>query len=156
MKGCHVLPFTVAGHRFAIELEQVRRVLPALAITPLPGAPAVIRGVVNGQGQPLPVADLAIRFDWPAQGLSLWQPFLWVHTNRRDLLLPVETVESARYCARDDWRPAAHPNLPTQLLKGVMITPEGLLLIQDLEQVLSPDDEERLDDAIANAQSLAE
>lgn len=155
MKGCHVLPFTVAGHRFALELEQVRRVLPALAITPLPGAPPVIRGVVNGQGQPLPVADLAILFGWSPQPLSLWQPFLWVNTARRALLLPVESVESACFCARENWRPADHPNLPTQLLKGVMVTPDGLLLIQDLEQVLSPEDEERLDDAITHAQPVS-
>lgn len=139
-----VLPFRLAGQHLAVALESVVRVLPALVCTPLPGAPDTVRGLVNLHGQILPVVDLARRFDWPSSPPSLWQPFLWLKTHSRELLLPVETVETAASCDPQDFAPAPHPRVPSSIFKGVVRTAEGMLLIQDVEQVLSEEDGERL------------
>lgn len=144
-----VLPFWLAGQHFAVALEHVVRVLPALLSTPLPGAPATVCGLVNVQGQILPVVDLARRFDWPSAQVTLWQPFIWLRTSRRDLLLPVATVEAVHSCAAEDFSPASDPRVPSSLLQGVLRTAEGMLLIQDVEQVLSDADEQCLAAALA-------
>lgn len=145
-----VLPFWLAGQHLAVPLDNVIRVLPALVCTPLPGAPDTVFGLVNVRGQVLPVVDLALRFAWPSARLaSLWQPFLWLKTAQRELLVPVEGVEAAVSCAAQDFAPAPHPQVPSAILKGVVRTGQGLLLIQDVEQVLSDTDEERLAAALA-------
>ncbi|MET1077664.1 MAG: chemotaxis protein CheW [Pseudomonas sp.] len=148
MENYLVLPFWLAGQHLAVALESVVRVLPALLSTPLPGAPASIRGLVNVQGRILPVIDLALRFNWPSPPLLLWQPFIWLRTSQRDLLLPVERVESAVICVAENFSPAGQPQVPSTLLKGVLRTAGGLLLIQDVEQLLSTDDELDLDQAL--------
>lgn len=145
----YILPFRLAGHRFGLELERVLRVLAAVSVTPLPGAPSTIRGVVNVRGRIVPVADLALRIGWPAEPLGLWQPFIWVATQARELLLPVQSVEPTCFCPVEDWEPANHPRLPTALLSGVVRTSDGLLLIQDLEALLSQEDQDDLDQALA-------
>jgi len=145
-----VLPFWLAGQHLAIALESVIRVLPALICTPLPGAPDTVRGLVNLQGQIIPVIDLARRFDWPSTPPSLWQPFLWLKTQSRQLLVPVDTVETAASCDAQDFAPAPHPRVPSAIFKGVVRTAEGMLLIQDVEQLLSSADEERLAAALAD------
>lgn len=144
-----VLPFWLAGQHLAVALAQVVRVLPALQSTPLPGAPETVCGLVNLRGQVLPVVDLARRFGWTAPPLGLWQPFIWLTSSTRELLLPVERVEAASSCAAADFTPALDPRVPTSLLRGVVRSGEGLLLIQDVEQLLSQADESRLEALLA-------
>ncbi|MBC9250492.1 hypothetical protein A9179_09430 [Pseudomonas alcaligenes] len=144
-----VLPFWLAGQHLAVPLESVIRVLPALSCSPLPGAPRTVLGVVNVHGQVLPVVDLALRFNWPsAVSGSLWQPFLWLKSRQRELLVPVEAVEAAASCAQQDFAPAAPPQLPAAIVRGVVRMEQGLLLIQDVEQVLSDADEALVDAAL--------
>ncbi|TWC29957.1 purine-binding chemotaxis protein CheW [Pseudomonas sp. SJZ079] len=139
-----VLPFWLSGQHLAVALDQVVRVLPALRSTPLPGAPESICGLANVRGRLLPVVDLARRFGWPAPALTLWQPFIWLTSSKRELLLPVEQVEAVSACAAADFTPAPDPRVPSSLLRGVLRSAEGLLLIQDVEQLLSDTDEARL------------
>jgi len=139
-----MLPFWLAEQRLAVTLEQVVRVLPALQATPLPGAPEAVCGLVNVRGKLLPVVDLARRFGWVPPVLGLWQPFIWLRSSTRELLLPVERVESVCSGAAEDFIPAPDPRVPSSLLRGVLRTREGLLLIQDVEQLLSASDELQL------------
>jgi purine-binding chemotaxis protein CheW len=44
----------------------------------------------------------------------------------------------------EDFIPAPDPRVPSSLLRGVLRTREGLLLIQDVEQLLSDSDELQL------------
>jgi purine-binding chemotaxis protein CheW len=139
-----MLPFWLAEQRLAVTLDQVVRVLPALQTTPLPGAPETVCGLVNVRGKLLPVVDLARRFGWATPALSLWQPFIWLRSSTRELLLPVARVESVFSGVAEDFIPAPDPRVPSSLLRGVLRTREGLLLIQDVEQLLSDNDESQL------------
>jgi purine-binding chemotaxis protein CheW len=144
-----VLPFRLAGQHLAIPLESVIRVVPALKCTPLPGAPQTVLGLVNVRGQIVPVVDLARRFAWSTPPLTLWQPFLWLRSRSRELLAPVDAVEAATQCSTLDLVEAAQPQVPSELIRGVVRTEEGLLLIQDVEQLLSDADEAELQLALA-------
>ncbi|NQD93236.1 chemotaxis protein CheW [Pseudomonas sp. CrR25] len=150
MDRYQVLPFWLAGQHLAVALEQVVRVLPALQSTPLPGAPETISGLVNVRGNLLPVVNLAQRFGWSAPPLALWQPFIWLRSSKRDLLLPVERVEAVSACAAADFTSAPDPRVPSSLLRGVMRSADGLLLIQDVEQLLSETDEGRLQELLSS------
>ncbi|WP_324734376.1 chemotaxis protein CheW [Pseudomonas paeninsulae] len=144
MDRYEMLPFWLAEQRLAVTLDQVVRVLPALQTTPLPGAPETVCGLVNVRGKLLPVVDLARRFGWSTPALSLWQPFIWLRSSTRELLLPVARVESVFSAVAEDFIPAPDPRVPSNLLRGVLRTREGLLLIQDVEQLLSDNDELQL------------
>lgn len=39
--------FSIEGQRYALPLNDVERVLPMVAVSPLPQAPAVVLGVIN-------------------------------------------------------------------------------------------------------------
>ena len=52
----------VAGQqRFAWELSAIREIVPARAVTRLPGAPVWVLGLLNLRGRVVTVADLALR-----------------------------------------------------------------------------------------------
>ncbi len=56
--GLPVLLFQLGGEAYAVECRHVREVLRPRGLTPLPGAPPFVLGIVNVRGQILSVADL--------------------------------------------------------------------------------------------------
>jgi purine-binding chemotaxis protein CheW len=149
MEGLSVLPFTIGKLQCAVPLENVVKVLPALLSTPLPGAPEAVCGLISLRGQILPVIDLAGRFGCESPQRSLWRPMIWLRTSLRELILTVESVEVVLKLELDEFFPAPDPSVPSDLLRGVARSAEGMLLIQDVERLLSSTDEQRLAEALA-------
>ena len=56
-----LLNFSVAGMRFSADLESIIKVVPFVALTPVPKANACIAGVMDNAGKNVPVIDLSIR-----------------------------------------------------------------------------------------------
>lgn len=56
--GLPVLLFHLGGETYAVECRHVREVLRLRGLTPVPGAPPFVLGIVNVRGQILSVADL--------------------------------------------------------------------------------------------------
>jgi chemotaxis signal transduction protein len=86
-----VIFFEVRGLRCALPLAVVRKVLPMRGVTPVPLAPAVVRGIAPMQDWILPVLDLSVCFqpagDDVAEGVSYRFP--------KDKLLLIETAPDA-------------------------------------------------------------
>lgn len=133
-----LLTFEVAGQRLALPLSHVREVLRAVAITPLPEAPAVIEGVVDIRGAVVPVVDVRGRVGLPRRPLELEDRLIVVEAGGRRLALRVDavhwmvevdarTVESTREIAPEAF-----------FVAGLARLPDGLVLIYDLERFLSP------------------
>lgn len=55
--------FTVDGRVFAIEIEHVQEVLREQALTRVPLAPPVVRGLINLRGEIVPALDLRVRLE---------------------------------------------------------------------------------------------
>jgi len=58
-----LLNFTVAATGFAVALESVRKVVPLVALKPLPKADGCVAGMMNLGGASVPVIDLSVRLD---------------------------------------------------------------------------------------------
>ncbi|MCG2586185.1 chemotaxis protein CheW [Massilia sp. TS11] len=52
------LVFLIGGGRYALALSALRRVLPVMALQPLPAAPEGVAGLMNLHGAVVPVLDL--------------------------------------------------------------------------------------------------
>lgn len=146
--GGQVVVFTLDGQRLALPLSSVERALRAVAVTPLPGAPPVVLGVINAGGQVLPVVELRRRLGLPSPALGPDQRLLLARGGRRTLALVADSVAGVW-----DLEPSqvaqAEPGLAfAPHLRGVAKLPEGLLLIYDLEGFLSLEEEKQLQAAL--------
>ena len=65
-----VVEFLLAYETYGIESAYVREIYPLTEITPLPGTPPFVQGIVNIRGQILSVIDLKKFFELPEKGLS--------------------------------------------------------------------------------------
>ncbi len=65
-----VLRFRLAAEIYALELAWIAQVRPVVEVTPLPGVPSFVRGVVNVSGRIVSLVDLKVRFELPDAALS--------------------------------------------------------------------------------------
>jgi purine-binding chemotaxis protein CheW len=63
-----VLAFSLGKENYGIETRFVEEVAPIGELTPLPGSPQFVLGVVNVRGQVLSVIDIRILLDLPQRG----------------------------------------------------------------------------------------
>lgn len=131
-----VLEFRLAEERYAVEIRHVNEVYPLKDLTPLPGTPAFVLGIVNVRGRILPVVDLRKFFDLPEEGLTDLHRIILVQGNGLELGLLADSAVGVRSIPVD----SLQPSLPTltgirsDYLKGV--TAERLVVL-DVARLLA-------------------
>jgi purine-binding chemotaxis protein CheW len=116
-----LVEFLLAGERYAIESSWVREVYPLKDLTPLPGTPSFVLGIINVRGQIVSVVDLKKFFDLPAKGLTNLDKVIIVTDGCMEFGLLADAVAGVREIAQRGIQPA----LPTltgvraDYLKGV-------------------------------------
>ena len=65
-----VLEFLLAHERYAIELAHIQEVCPLTELTPIPGTPSFVLGIINVRSRILSIIDLKKFFDLPEQGIT--------------------------------------------------------------------------------------
>lgn len=140
--------FLIEGQRYALQLPAVERVLPMVAVSPLPNAPAVALGAINVHGSVIPVVDIRRRFGFPPRDYGITAHLLVARTSRRTLAVPVDEVLGVKEVAAETVT-APDSVLPgIGHVSGIVALADGLLLIHDLDTFLSLDEEQRLREAL--------
>ena len=141
-----VVFFELRGLRCALPLGVVRKILPMRGVTPVPLAPAVVRGIAPVQGFILPVLDLSVCFqpagDERAEGSAYLFP--------KDKLLLIETSpDTGREAVRvalaverlvsvgtvDEQYSRVPPPRPT-FLSATVLDASGPALLLDMERTI--------------------
>jgi purine-binding chemotaxis protein CheW len=131
-----LLEFRLAHERYAVENRYVQEVCPLKELTPLPGTPPFVRGIINVRGRILPVFDMKKFFDLPEQGIGDLHSVILLRGHDLEFGLLADIVVGVRAIPAD----SLQPSLPTltgirsDYLKGV--TAERLVVL-DLTRVLT-------------------
>jgi purine-binding chemotaxis protein CheW len=131
-----LLEFRLAQERYALETRYIQEVYPLRDLTPLPGTPPFVLGIVNVRGRILPVLDLKKFFDLPEKGLTDLHRIILVQGEGLELGLLADVIVGVHSVPQD----CLQPSLPTltgiraDYLKGV--TDERLVVL-DLARILS-------------------
>lgn len=133
--------FVIDAQWYALPLAAVERVLPMVAVAPLPQAPPIALGMINLHGVALPVLDMGRRVGLPAREYGVTAQLLVARTPRRTMALPVDEVLGVREVAAQTVSPpdAVLPGLAH--VAGIAALPDGMLLIYDLDAFLSLEEE---------------
>jgi purine-binding chemotaxis protein CheW len=143
--------FLLDEQRYALPLARVERVVSVAYITPLPQAPPIILGVINIQGQIIPVVNLRKRFHLSERELELSDQFLVAYMSRRTVALLVDTVLGVADFPAHEVRQATCIVPGLGFISGVIKTADEMLLIHDLDSCLSLDEEQALDGTLQAA-----
>jgi purine-binding chemotaxis protein CheW len=141
--------FLLDGQRFALAVEHVQRVLAAVEVTPLPGAPSHVCGVIDLHGDVTPVLDLRRRAaDGLPRAIAINDRFIVLRTARRtvalvaDEALGVIEVERALLAVLP-----ATPGAQARF-RGATQQDDGLVLVHDVDQFLDAHEADALERAL--------
>lgn len=137
-----VVEFLLAYERYAIESSYVREVYPLKELTPLPGTPPFVLGIVNVRGQILSVIDIKKFFDLPQKGLTDCNKVIIVRTDEMELGILADVILGVRSIPLEE----IQPPLPTltgireEYLKGIakdrVVVLEAARLLSDKHFVI--------------------
>ncbi len=143
-----IVMFTLDELLYALPLPAVVKVIHAIEIRHLPKAPEIISGIINVKGQILPVADIRKRFGLPAREIDPDDRLIIADTGKRQVAILVDTVTGIRDLSPGQQKQAKETLPFAKYLKGVAKIDDELILIYDLEQFLSLDEEKELEQAL--------
>ena len=143
-----VVVFRLDEQRYAAPLAEVERVIPAVEITALPNAPAIVFGVINVAGIVMPVINLRRRFRVKERGVSPADQFLIVHASRRMVALVIDEVLGLLEYMDEEIIRVTQVVPGVDQIHGLIKHPDGLVLIHDLEKLLSLDEDQVLESAL--------
>lgn len=143
-----LMVFSLDEQRYALALAAVEKVVRAVEITPLPKAPDIVLGIVNVQGRVIPVINVRRRFRLPEREMALTDQIVIAHTARRAVALVVDAVTGVLEYP-EQGAVAAQDILPdAEYIEGVVKLKDGLILIHNLDQFLSLEEETSLHRAL--------
>lgn len=135
----HLATFFLSREEYGVDVRLVQEIIRVTEITPVPRAPASIKGVINLRGRVIPVIDLKRKL-----GLGDVEPGrrarivvvklrdrlvgLLVDAASQVLKVPVSSIDPA---------PDAVVEIDAEYIRGVAKLPERLIILMDLQKILS-------------------
>ena len=148
--------FCIRGEEYAVGILRVREILEYETVTRVPTTPSHVRGVVNLRGAVMPVIDLAAKFGHGESVPARTTCIVVVETRMRDELLTVGIMADAVSEVVDIAAEAIEPPPPfgthvrIDFLVGMGKLEGRLVLVLDIDSILSPVEIEQTIDAINN------
>jgi purine-binding chemotaxis protein CheW len=140
-----LVAFNVGAEEFGVDVKKVEGVIALVDITRMPRAPHFVEGIINLRGQIIAVVDLASRLGIEAGEHGPATRIVVVEAMEVKVGLIVDSPEVINIKEEDiEASPALiGGDIESSFIKGVVKMGERLLILLDVDRVLS--DEERLD-----------
>jgi purine-binding chemotaxis protein CheW len=143
-----LVSFNLDDQKYALFLSAVIRIIRVVEITSLPKAPDIVLGVINMHGQIVPVLDIRKRFRLPQREIQLEHQLIVASTSKRTVALLVDFVSDVIEISEEKIIAGEHILPGMEYVEGVVKTEDGMILIHDLEQFLSLQEEKALYEAM--------
>jgi purine-binding chemotaxis protein CheW len=133
-----VVAFTLAHETYAIELSLIREVYPLKDLTPLPGVPDFVLGIVNVRGEIVSVIDIRRFFGLPLKGLTDQNQVIILESEEMTFGILADEIVGPRSVPES----AIQPSVPTltgiraAYLKGVT---KDRVVVLDGRKILTDD-----------------
>lgn len=140
----NIVVFRLASQKYGVPIETVREIIPCSDITPAPGTPSYFEGFLNVRGELISVTNLN-RFIGITDPVDLKTARILILTSAGGVSRGVLTddVTSIASFSPEDLQPVKDGKNRTgfsrELLKGVADTGQELVVILDVEKLLSGD-----------------
>jgi purine-binding chemotaxis protein CheW len=131
-----VVEFKLANERYALETRHVQGVHPPRDLTPLPGTPPFVSGIVNLRGRILPVLDLKKFFDLPERGLTDLHRIILVRGGDLEFGILADQIVGVQRIAQERLatKLATLEGLQSDYLKGVT---DDHVVVLDFERIVA-------------------
>ncbi len=141
LEQLQLVSFTVGEELFAVDILSVQEINRMLELTKVPQSPEGIEGVINLRGRIIPVLDLRVQFGISASSQDEHTRIIVVEVQGNTIGFIVDSVHEVLRINRSVIEPT--PQMGTSIdasyVSGVAKLDEDLLILLDLERLLSPE-----------------
>lgn len=141
-----LVTFSTGDEEFGVDILKVQEIILPMAITKVPKAPEFVEGVINLRGKVIPVIDLRRRFGLKPKEQDKYTRIIVIEINQmivgfvvdsisEVLRIPASTVEPT---------PPVVAGIESEYISGVGKLEDRLLILLDLDRLLSREDVEAL------------
>jgi purine-binding chemotaxis protein CheW len=129
------LRFTIDSIHFLLSIQYVLQVIPIVFIENLPGAPAVIQGIIQYQEEIIPVYNLRKRFLLTERNPQLSDELILIQTTKTRTALWVDRcLDLLEYSSEELIQ--VPEMATTKYIKAMVRSKDEIFLIQDVDQFL--------------------
>lgn len=134
--------FKIGQELYALDIMKIKEIIRPQKLTPIPKAPSFIEGVINLRGAVIPVADMRKRFDQPVGTESRKARIVISALGGKIIGLLVDEVTEVKRFGRAEIAPAPQfiKGPEADYFLGVARRDDDLIMLIDLEKVLSTDE----------------
>ena len=140
--------FKLDNETYGINVMQVQEILRYTEIAPVPGAPAYVMGIINLRGNVVTVIDTRARFGLLAADATDNSRILIIEAEEQVIGILADSVSEVVYLRSSEIDSA--PNVGTEesakFIQGVCNRDNELLILVDLNKLLSDDEWDELSD----------
>ena len=151
--GREYLAFSLGGEEYAVNILQVQEIRAYERVTRIANMPAFIKGVMNLRGAVVPVVDLRVRFNVGKAEYDASTIVIVINIGARTIGMVVDGVSDVVSLKASQLRPAPQIAgvLTAEFLEGVAILDQRMLIIVDINGLMSSKEMGLLESATAAA-----
>jgi purine-binding chemotaxis protein CheW len=143
------LTFSLGDEEYGVEILKVREIIGLMEITRVPRMPGFVRGVINLRGKVIPVVDLRLKFDMPREEDTERTCVIVADLGETLIGVVVDKVSEVLGIAQADIdeTPAFGVSVDTEFILGMGKTKGKVVILLDIEKVLTAGEMKTLADA---------
>ena len=145
-KDLRLITFRIGPETFVLDIMAVRQIIPYAGSTSLPTAPSFVEGIIVLRSEVIPIIDLRRRL-YPRMAERAEQPLVLItHSSAGVIGVKVDEVRRIVNVGRDQLLPPPPlaRGIRGELLIAVIPHAEEVLLLIDMEAVLTEDEKREL------------
>ena len=145
------LTFTLGPEEYAIDILKVQEIRGYDAVTTIVNAPSFIKGVINLRGTIVPIVDLRLKFSIGNATYDQFTVVIILNVAGRVVGIVVDSVSDVLSLMSSQIRPAPEFSgaFDTRYIQGLAALDERMLIVTDIEQLMSSNDMQLIDQAVA-------
>ncbi|HEX5634431.1 MAG TPA: chemotaxis protein CheW [Gemmatimonadales bacterium] len=150
-RGGEFLTFRLGAEEYGIDILKVQEIRSYEAPTRIANAPAFIKGVVNLRGVIVPIVDLRVKLGCERVEYNGFTVVIVLNVRGRVVGAVVDSVSDVLELAGDAIKPAPeiHTAVNTSFITGIGSVGERMLILMDIEALMTSADMGLLDAAAA-------
>ncbi len=142
-----LVSFKIGNEEFGVDILKVQEINRMLTITQVPNAPDFVEGVVNLRGKIIPVVNLRKRLNMPPIENDSKTRIIVVEIQENTVGFIVDEVKEVLRIPKSITEPAPSmiAGIKTEYITAVGKLEDRLLILLDLEKILSSEEVEKLE-----------
>lgn len=145
------LTFTLGREEYAVDILKVQEIRGYDAVTAIANTPAFIKGVINLRGVIVPIVDLRIKFNVGNATYNEFTVVIILNVLQRVVGIVVDGVSDVIALPPEQTKAAPEfgAALDMKFIKGLGTIDERMIILVDIEKLMSSRDMELMDEALA-------